>query len=466
MITIFNTLSKKKEEFKPIKNKTVSFYHCGPTVYWTQHIGNLRAMIEADLIVRSLEYQNYKVKLVRNYTDVGHLTSDEDEGEDKITKGAKRDKKTPQEIADKYIAQFDKDLELLNTRQANYKPRATEMIKEMIKMTKKLLTKGFAYSTDLAIYFDVTKAKDYNRLSKQQLNQNIDEAGKGRISDSNKKHSADFALWFFKAGTHENALQTWPSPFKSNLVNDGEGFPGWHIECSAMSQKLLGDTIDIHMGGIEHIPVHHTNEIAQSESYTGKKFVNYWLHNEHLMINNGKMAKSDGTSYILQDIINKGFNPLAFRYFVMGAHYRSKINFTWPAMESAQKAYDNFTTLVGNLGTPKIGCAEYEQKFLEAISDDFNIPKALALTWDLLKSDYPDSAKKASILKFDKVFGLNLKWFKPTKIPDEIKEITKQREQFRVDKNWTKSDIIRDELLKRGWQIEDTDAGPIIKKVK
>ncbi len=466
MIKIFNTLSRKKEEFKPIKNKTVSFYHCGPTVYWTQHIGNLRAAVAADLIVRTLEYVNYKVKLVRNYTDVGHLTSDDDEGEDKISKGAAREKKTPQEIADKYIKQFDQDLELLNVRPANYRPRATETIKEMIKMAEQLLIKGYAYSTDLAIYFDVTKAKNYNQLSKQIIDKNIDEAGKGTVTDPNKKHSADFALWFFKAGTHEKALQTWPSPFESALVNEGEGFPGWHIECSAMSQKFLGDTIDIHMGGIEHIPVHHTNEIAQSEAYTGKKFVNYWLHNEHLTVDNGKMAKSSGTSYVLHDIIRRGYNPLAFRYFVMGAHYRSKINFTWQAMEAAQKSYDNLTSLVANLGEPKIGCAEFEKKFEEAISDDFNIPKALALTWDLLKTDYPNETKKATILKFDKVFGLDLKSFIPVDIPEKIKKIAEEREKFRIEKNWIKSDIIRDELIKQGWQIEDSEAGPIIKKVK
>ncbi|MFH0805255.1 MAG: cysteine--tRNA ligase, partial [Patescibacteria group bacterium] len=408
MLTVLNTLTKKNEEFIPLNGTQVTFYHCGPTVYWTQHLGNMRANVAADVVVRTLEYFGYPVKMVRNYTDVGHLTSDQDEGEDKLEKGARREHATPQAIAQKYIDVFDHDLALLNIRLPDVRPRASEQIKEIQTMVVNLLQKGFAYETDLAVYFDVTKAQEYNRLSRQKMDANIAEAGKGTVVDSAKRHPADFALWFFKAGAHAGALQTWPSPFHSALVPDGDGFPGWHIECSVMAQKYLGDTIDLHMGGVEHIPVHHTNEIAQSEAATGKPFVRYWLHNEHLTVAGSKMAKSEGTSYTLVDVVAKGFDPLAFRYFCLGAHYRSKINFTWEAMRAAQTAYYNLVAFAGELGEPKIGCAEFEQRFADALSDDFNTPKGLAIVWDLLKSDYPASAKKASLLKFDKILGLQL----------------------------------------------------------
>ncbi|MFA5051666.1 MAG: cysteine--tRNA ligase [Patescibacteria group bacterium] len=463
-LTLYNTLARKKVGFKPLHDKRVAFYHCGPTVYWTQHLGNMRANMAADVIVRTLEYLGYKVKMTRNYTDVGHLTSDQDEGEDKLDKGAKREHVSPQAVADKYIRQFDRDLELLNIRLPDYRPRASEQIKEIHAMVTDLLKKGYAYETDLAVYFDVTKAKDYNRLSRQKMDANITEAGKGTVHDPSKRHPSDFALWFFKAGTHKNALQTWPSPFHSVLAQNGEGFPGWHIECSVMSQKFLGDTIDLHMGGVEHIPVHHTNEIAQSEAATGKPFVRYWLHNEHLMVEGGKMAKSDGTSYTLQDIIDKGFKPLAFRYLCLGAHYRSKINFTWEAMRAAQNAYDNLLVIAANLGQPKIGCAEFEQKFADALSDDFNVPKGLAIVWNLLKSDNPQAAKKASLLKFDEVLGLKLADAKPIVIPEEIKALVTEREQARKEKNWAKSDELREQISKTGFKVDDTPAGPVVKK--
>ncbi|MFH1207520.1 MAG: cysteine--tRNA ligase [Patescibacteria group bacterium] len=466
MLTIYNTLTRKKEKFIPLHDKRVTFYHCGPTVYWTQHLGNMRANMAADVVVRTLEYLGYTVKLVRNYTDVGHLTSDQDEGEDKLDKGARRDHTTPQAVADKYIDTFNHDLDLLNVRLPDIRPRASEQIKEIQAMVADLLTKGFAYETDLAVYFDVTKAKEYNRLSRQKMDSNISEAGKGTVHDPSKRHPADFALWFFKAGTHKNALQTWPSPFHSILVQDGEGFPGWHIECSVMSQKYLGDTIDLHLGGVEHIPVHHTNEIAQSEAATGKPFVKYWLHNEHLIVNGGKMAKSAGTSYTLHDVIDKGFDPLAFRYLCLGAQYRSKINFTWEALKASQNAYENLLAITASLGEPKIGCAEFEQRFSDALSDDFNSPKGLAIVWDLLKSDYPSSAKKASLLKFDEILGLKLAEVRPIIIPDEINKLAEQREIARRNKDWTGADKIRAVCAQMGYDIEDTPSGPIVKRRK
>src|SRR6056297_405906 len=261
-IKLYNTLTRQQEEFKPLKEGEVLFYHCGPTVYWTQHLGNLRGMTCADFVVRIFKYFDYQATHVRNYTDVGHLTSDEDEGEDKMEKGAKKEGKTPGEVADKYIKIFEQDVSKLNNLEPDYKPRATKHIEEMIEMVKILLEKGYAYTTDLAVYFDISKKEDYTKLSGQDLDKLLSGAGRGEITDPQKKNSADFALWFFKTGAHKNALQTWESPFQSSLVEKGEGFPGWHIECSAMSSKYLGKTIDVHMGGIEHIPVHHTNEIA------------------------------------------------------------------------------------------------------------------------------------------------------------------------------------------------------------
>ncbi|PIR13561.1 cysteine--tRNA ligase [Candidatus Falkowbacteria bacterium CG11_big_fil_rev_8_21_14_0_20_39_10] len=486
---LYNTLSRKKEEFKPIKTssrpspskgegekRVVSFYHCGPTVYWTQHIGNLRGMVCADLIRRVFEYNGYKFKHVRNYTDVGHLTGDNlgdaDSGEDRMEKAAKREKLDPQKIAEKYIKEFEKDTKELNILEPTKKPRATKYIKEMIGMIEVLIKKDFAYTTDLAVYFDITKAKDYTRLSGQKLEDCISGAGKGDVSDSQKKCPSDFALWFFKAGKHKNALQFWPSPFKSSLVKNGEGFPGWHIECSAMSKKLLGDTIDIHMGGIEHAPVHHTNEIAQSESANGVEFTKYWLHNEHLLVNNKKMAKSEGTGFSLSEVKDKGFSPSALRYFFLQAHYRSKQNFTWEAMEAAESGLRHLKNQIRELGFYdskgvyiKISGEKYindnfKNKFLEVINDDFNIPQALAIVQDLLKSDLTKNEKLSTIKDFNKVLGLGLDKPKQKRgLPVEIKNLIKSRKKARQEKNFKESDKLRDKIEKFGYIIEDTKDG-------
>ena len=468
---LYNTLTKKSEEFKPIKKGEVKLYHCGPTVYWTQHIGNLRGMFCADLAVRIFKYLDYKVKHVRNYTDVGHLTSDEDEGEDKMEKRARLEKLSPEKIAEKYIKIFEKDTRELNMLEPTVKPMATEHIQEMIEIVQILLNKGYAYTTDLAVYFDVSKSKNYTKLSGQILEKNIQGAGKSEISDPQKKQSVDFALWFFKTGAHKNALQFWPSPFNSELVENGQGFPGWHIECSAMSKKYLGDTLDIHMGGIEHIPVHHTNEIAQSESANGVKFTNYWLHNEHLLVNNKKMAKSKGTGYSLSEIKEKGFNPLSLRYLFLTAHYRSKLNFTWKSLEASENAlnrlYDFVSLRRGStssmeaepLRKPSIS---YEKQFQNALENNLDTPKALAIIWGMIKSkelNYDD--KKTALLKFDKVLGLGLDKIttKEIEISDEVKELMKEREEARKNKNWKKADELRDEIKKRGLVVGDKSIG-------
>ena len=471
---LYNTLTKKLEEFKPIKKGKVKLYHCGPTVYWTQHIGNLRGMFCADLAVRTFKYLGYKVKHVRNYTDVGHLTSDEDEGEDKIEKRARLEKLRPEEIAEKYIKIFEQDTQELNMLEPTVKPKATEHIKEMIEMAQILLDKNYAYATDLAVYFDISKAKDYTKLSGQVLEKNIQGAGKSEISDPQKKHPSDFALWFFKAGAHKNALQYWPSPFNSPLVKNGQGFPGWHIECSAMSKKYLGNTLDIHMGGIEHIPVHHTNEIAQSESANGVKFTNYWLHNEHLLVNNKKMAKSEGTGYSLSEIKEKGFNPLSLRYLFLTAHYQSKLNFTWKSLQASQNALNKLydfmksDTVIARSEATKQSriyaqiTRDYEKQFQSALENNLDTPKALAIIWEMIKSkeiDYGD--KKTALLKFDKVLGLGLDKIKKEEIiiSDDIKELIKQREEARKNKDWRKADKLRDEIKKRGLAVKDKPIG-------
>lgn len=471
MLEIKNTLTKKKEPFSPIKDKTVGFYQCGPTVYWTQHIGNMRAMVLADLIRRSLEYLGYKVKLVRNYTDVGHLTSNEDEGEDKMIKAARRENQSPAQIAKKYIDIFEADVAALNCEVPWKKPRATEYIKEMARMVQTLIDKGFAYATNLAIYFDVSKVKNYTQLSGQDLDKNISEAGRGEVGDPGKRQPADFAIWFFKAGAHQNALQTWKVKFKNINQPVTEGFPGWHLECSAMSKSLLGDTIDIHMGGVEHIPVHHTNEIAQSEAANGVKFVNYWLHNEHLTVDGKKMSKSEGTSYTLADIIQKGYDPLALRYFFLSAHYRSKQNFTWEALEAAKNGLDNLYNSVRNI--PEIGSGktiknkiiwshvdnggwilnEYREKFKKTLEDDFNIPAALAVLWEIIKSDMPDDNKRNLVFDFDKVLGLGLGFIEG--YPRNVIKLANKRLKARQEKNWAESDRMRDEIARLGYDIED-----------
>ncbi len=466
-LRIYNTLARSKEKFKPLEPGKIKFYQCGPTVYWTQHIGNMRAVVCADFIIRTLKYLGYDIKFVRNYTDVGHLTSDEDEGEDKMEKAAKREKLSPREIAEKYIKIYENDTRELNIIEPSEKPKASEHIQEMIEMIEILMDKECAYKTDLAVYFDVSKAKDYTKLSKQTLEEMSVGAGKGEVADSGKRNPADFALWFFRKGKHEKALQYWPSPW-------GDGFPGWHIECSAMAKKYLGATMDIHMGGVEHIPIHHTNEIAQSESANNAPLANYWIHNEHLVVDGRKMAKSEGTGFSLEEIKEKNFSPVALRYFFTQAHYRSKQNFTWEAMESARNGLEHLYNQVRGLhldtgcpsGHPVSINKEYKNKFIEKISDDFNIPQAFAVAQELLKSDLPDKDKLATILDFDKVFGLKLaSAMALAEAPKEVLELAKEREKYRQEKNWGKSDELRAKIRGLGYEIEDAEKGYILKKI-
>jgi cysteinyl-tRNA synthetase len=481
MLKLYNTLTRKLEEFKPLSEKQVTFYHCGPTVYWTQHIGNLRAMTMGDLLVRTLRYLGYEVKHVRNYTDVGHLVSDADIGEDKMEKGVKREGMTPSEIANKYIKIFEDDTAAINIVEPTVKPRATEYVGEMIKMVQELLDKGFAYTTDLAVYFDVRKFPNYTELSHQKMDMLAAGEGKANVSDPLKKYPADFALWFFRTGAHANALQYWPSLFKSKLVENGIGFPGWHIECSAMIRALLGKTIDIHFGGVEHIPVHHTNEIAQSEAVNGVKFVDYWLHNEHLVVNDEKMAKSTGTGYSLAEIVDHGFDPLTLRYFFLTAQYRTRQNFTWEALKSAGQSLtelreqvqrlkvQNSRTTLSEEKLEKIDT--FRQKFISSLENDLNIPQALAVAWEVVKSNIPSPDKYDLIIDFDRVLGLKLSEFKSetivdekNQLPAEIIDLIKIRDELRVLKKFDESDDVRKQIEAKGFFVQDTENGTFVRK--
>ena len=460
-IYLTNTLSRKKEVFVPINQDRVGMYHCGPTVYWNQHIGNMRAVVIADLVRRMFMYNGYDVTLVRNYTDVGHLTGDNigdaDTGEDRMTKAVRREKLTPDAIAQKYIDAYNRDITSLNVLPPTHDPRATEHIAGMIELVSELLKNGNAYTTDQAVYFDVTTYHDYTKLSGQQLAAQEVGQGHGSVTDPNKRHPADFAVWFFKTGAHSNALQTWPSPFTSPLVENGEGFPGWHIECSAMSKAFLGNTFDVHMGGIEHIPIHHTNEIAQSTCANHVHFVNYWLHNEHLLVDGKKMSKSEGTSYLVSDIIEKGFDPLTLRYFFLQAHYRSQQNFTWEGLTASQTAYKKLRTTVAQFPGGGTISESYKTLFEEMLNDDVNVPAALAVVWELLKNpDVSDTDKRATILDFDRVLGLKLDEKIPEQeIPPEVQALIDERNAARAEKNWAKSDELRDKIKALGFEVQD-----------
>jgi len=464
MLKIYNTFTRKKEIFRPIRDKKVGLYTCGPTVYDYAHIGNLRTYIFEDVLRRTLEYNDYKVKHVMNITDVGHLTSDADLGEDKMERGAKREGKSVWNIAKFYTANFLKDIQQLNIKRASLLIPATKTIADQIALIKKLFKKGFAYETIQTIYFDVLKFKNYTKLSKQKLNQKIVGGRQEVVTDPQKHHPYDFALWFKLVGRFKNHIMRWPSPW-------GWGFPGWHIECSAISTKYLGQPFDIHTGGVDHINVHHTNEIAQSEAATGKKSVNYWVHGEHLLVNNQKMAKSLNNFYTLRDIKNKHFNPVAFRYLVLTSHYRSKLNFSWQALEAAQNALNNLTNDLqlainkrARAGDKRL-IINYKKAFLTAINDDLNTPKALSVVWRLIKDNQlSDKAKKQLLLRFDDVLGLDIAKIKPFKTPPKIRNLADQREKLRINKQFIQADALRKKIEELGYKIEDTPFGPRVRK--
>ncbi len=458
-IFLTNTLGRKKEKFTPIKPGFVGMYSCGPTVYDFSHIGHARTYIFSDILEKTLQYNGLEVKRVMNITDVGHLVSDADSGEDKMEKGAEREKKTVWEIADFYTKDFLDLTKKVNIKLPKLLPKATDNIPEMIDLIKELEEKGFTYKLADGIYFDTSKFPKYGDLTGQtwqQLQDNL-KAGARVEMVTGKKYPTDFALWKFSPENEKRQME-WESPW-------GKGFPGWHIECSAMSMKYLGETFDLHTGGVDHIQIHHTNEIAQSEAATGKKFVNYWLEGEHLLVNGEKMSKSLNNYYRIANIEEKGFDPLAFRYLVLTAHYSTRLNFTWESLQAAETALKNLYREVSSYSEAKIGCAEFEQQFLEAINNDLDTPKAIAVMWDLVKSDYPDSAKLQSLLKFDQVLGLGLENIVKQSAPSEVDDLVKQREKARVEKDFAKSDELRKQIADKGFEVVDTEDGPKLKKI-
>jgi cysteinyl-tRNA synthetase len=452
-LKLYNTLSRKKEVFKPIKSGEVGIYSCGPTVYWYQHIGNLRTYIFSDVLKRTLIFNRYKVKHVMNITDVGHLTSDADSGEDKMENAVLREGKTAKEIAEYYLKIFKEDFKKLNIIEPDVWSKATEHIKEQINLIKKLEEKGFTYKTSDGIYFDSSKFKKYGKLAK--LNIKGLQAGK-RIGLGEKKNKTDFALWKFSENPGIRQ-QEWNSPW-------GVGFPGWHIECSAMSMKYLGDSFDIHTGGIDHIPIHHTNEIAQSEAATGKPFVKYWLHGNFLTFKGEKVSKSKGGLFTISQLEEKGFLPLAYRYMVLTTHYRKPLNFSIEILETSKNSYQRLKNIIAEIKDDQKINENYVKEFTEAINDDLNMPEALQILWKLLRDEKADG-KLGTIKKIDEVLGLDLLKKEEIKIPVDIKKLVQERETARKEKNWKKADELREKIKSKGYSLDDSKDGVIVKKI-
>lgn len=456
-IYLTNTLSKKKELFSPIHSGKVGMYHCGPTVYDSIHVGNLRAFLLADITRRVFAFNNYEVDQVMNITDIGHLVSDGDDGDDKMTKGLKREGlevnlENMLKLARKYEDVFLADIADMNILRPKIVARASEHIVEDIEMIQKLEEKGFIYTISDGVYFDTEKMPDYGKLG------GLNHSHESRIGEvSEKKNPRDFALWKFDND------KGWQSPW-------GQGFPGWHIECSGMSTKYLGDQFDIHTGGHDLASVHHNNEIAQSECATGHApFVNYWLHNEFVNIGEEKMAKSGSNFITLQTVRDNNINPLALRYLYLQSHYRSQVSFSWEALSAAQTALQKLHSIVAELPQNGVVNNEYRTLFTEMINDDLNTAGGLAIAWELLKNpDISAEDKKATLLDFDQVLGLKLTEQQPvdiSEIPENIQKLLKEREIARSHKDWHSADLLRNEIYALGYEIKDTDEGQKIKKI-
>ena len=458
MLKVYNTLTRKKEEFVPIDKKEVRIYSCGPTVYNFAHIGNLRAYLFMDNLRRVLKYNGYTLKHAMNITDVGHLVSDADEGEDKMLKASRRENKDPFEIAKFYTEAFLNDMKKLNIDMPEIICPATKHIKIMEEYVKRIIENGYAYETTNTIYFDTSKLDKYGVLS----NRNVDDQKAGaRVElDNEKKNPTDFALWIKAPEEH---LMKWDSFF-------GKCYPGWHLECSAMSNHYLGEVFDIHTGGMDHIPIHHENEIAQSKGYSGKIPANYWMHVDFLQVNGGKMSKSLNNLYTLEDLEEKGYSPEVYRMFNFSSHYKKPINFTYEAMDSAKTAlkrlkdgYESNVNGVDDVDNSVI--LEFKESFLEAINDDLNMPQALSVVWDVIRYE-KKSPKIAELLKnFDEVLGLNIDKKEEVEIPDEIVNILEERKEARINRDYAKSDELRDKLKELGYIVKDTKDGQKIEKV-
>lgn len=451
MLKFHNTLTRQIEDFSPLNKEMVGLYTCGPTVYNFAHIGNLRTYVFEDILRRVLKYNGYSVKHVMNITDVGHLTDDADQGEDKMEKGARREGKSAWDIAAFYTEAFFTDTKQLNILNPDIICKATDHIPEQIAQVQALTDKGLTYETTDGIYFDTIKLPDYGKLA--LLNKQELQAG-ARVDMGEKKNPHDFALWKFTP-TGENRQMEWEAFGK-------KGFPGWHIECSAMSMKYLGEQFDIHCGGIDHIPVHHTNEIAQAEGITGKiPWVKYWLHGEHLQISGDKMAKSGENFITLKSITDHGLSPLAYRYFLLQAHYRKQLQFSWDALTAAEAGLNNLKKEIQKLDSSGPNDAKAEAEFKNAINEDLNLAEALALIWTYTKDR---AIGQELIAKFDEVLGLNLLQLNSVQIDitPEAAHLLEIRANTRLEKNWAEADRLRDELAKLGFTVKDTSDGQIL----
>lgn len=453
-ILLYDNWERQLRRFSPIRQDWVGLYCCGPTVYDYAHIGNLRTYLFEDLLRRTLEINGLQVKHVINITDVGHLVSDADEGEDKMEAGSRRTGESAWDIAEKYTRAFKQDLLCLNMLEPQIWCKATEHIAEQISFISCIEQKGFCYTTSDGVYFDTSKQDDYGYLSR--LKREGIEAGK-RIDIGEKRHATDFALWKFSPADSQRQME-WDSPW-------GRGFPGWHIECSAMSAKYLEPWFDIHCGGEDHIAIHHSNEIAQNQACHGTRLANFWMHGYFLQIDAGKMSKSSGDFLRLQSLIEQGFDPLAYRFLCLSAHYRSQMNFSFDALKAAQTALNRLREQY--YAWPEGGEVhqEFADKFKTEVNQDLNMPKALAVMWEMLKGTCSDADKRATLDYFDLVLGLNLKAWKPKEnaIPDQILALLEQRKISRSNKNWEESDRLRDEIKSLGYEVEDTAQGMKVK---
>ncbi len=465
-LKLYNTLTKQKEEFKPLEGNEVRIYSCGPTVYSFAHIGNFRAYIFMDNLRRVLQANGYTLKHVMNITDVGHLESDADEGEDKMEKAAKKENKDPYEIAAFYTDIFFRDMGRLNIQRPEIIAKATDHIKDMIEFVKVLVEKGYVYETSRALYFDISKLDKYPVLSNRNLDDQI--AGARVDVDPEKKNPYDFAVWI-KAP--ENHIMKWESPW-------GLSYPGWHLECSAMGKKYLGKEFDIHTGGVDHIPTHHENEIAQSKGCTGHIPAKRWMHVEFLQVDGGKMSKSLGNTYTLDQLQEKGIEPLAYKLFCYTAHYRTKLNFTFDSAISSQKALNRLRESYllhlesedNNVEKEKI--EEYRKRFMDAVNDDLNMPLAMGIVWEVARNEIKSKQYAKLLIEFDKILGLDIEHSKDylekeekIELPEEIKSLVEQRKQTRENKDWAESDRIRDLLKEQGYVVKDTKEGQVIEKI-
>lgn len=456
-LILYDNFTRSLREFEPLHPEgEVGIYTCGPTVYDYQHIGNFRTFLFEDVLKRVLRWNGYGVRHVMNITDVGHLTSDADTGEDKMEKGSRRTGRTAWEIAALYTQAFLDDLDALHIERPDVLPRATEHIASQIEFIADLERKGYTYRTADGIYFDTSRQADYGYLAR------LDKAGlEGgrRVDLGDKRCATDFALWKFSPAGSTRQME-WDSPW-------GRGFPGWHIECSAMAQGYLGDYFDIHCGGEDHIPVHHTNEIAQTEARVGTRLANFWMHGYFLLANDAKMAKSAGEFLRVQALVDRGYDPLAFRYLCLTGHYRSQLNFTWDALDAAATGLSRMCSGFHALpGEPAAADEGLVARFTAQVNDDLNLPRALAVAWETLRGDLPGPVKRATLARFDQVFGLGLEAWRPKEeaVPADIDALARERLAARKAKNWAEADRLRALLRDQGWDMEDRADGYTVKR--